>query len=245
MPWRMDSTAGAAIWDTQPMSSDDLALRDEEIRWLMQHQRTGWKVINGRIAGSGDPVANVGAYTSLGAYPPTASSGFLANVASINGEAALWTTSLFTPWLANALVSPSAWRIHAAWQTTTSTSPANLTLNPRIGSVAAGSSSTGGIALGADAAITLTASITTDWALVGNLTVDVIGAPGANSKAIGDFRCIAKPATTGTGAATINDIFGFTQASFDSSVASGFVLGMANTVTTITYAPMVIHWISL
>lgn len=244
MSWRMDSTLGATVWDTQPMSPDDLALRDDEIRWLTAHQRTGWKLINGRIDASRDPTANVGAYTSLGAYPPVSASGFQANVASLNGEASLFTTSLYAPWLANSLIAPSAWGIHIAWQTTTSTSPGNLTLNPRVGSINAGSSSTGGIALGADAAITLTASITTDWFVDGRIVVDVVGATGANSKAKGDFNCTGKPGTTGTGAATINDIFGYTQAAFDATAAQGFVLGMANTVTTITYAPMTIIWIS-
>jgi hypothetical protein len=243
MSWRMDSTAGAAIWDTQPMSADELTLRDEEIRWLIAHERQDWGLINGRLKAD-KALTAYGTYAGMAAIPPTSSTGFQANVASINGEAALWTTSLFTPWLANSLVSPSLFKVHVSWQTTTSTSPANLTLNPRIGSISSGSSSTGGIALGADAAITLTASITTDWFVDGMITVGSIGAPGTNSKAIADFNVTAKPASAGTGAATINDIFGFTQASFDASIASGFVLGMANTVTTITYAVSQILWLS-
>lgn len=242
MPWRMDSTAGAAIWDTMPMSLSDLTCRDEEIRWLMNHERVGWSLINGRIANSGAPTANYGEYTSLAANPPA---GTLANVASLNGEASLYTTSLYSPWLANALIAPSAWEVFVSFQATTSTSPGNLTIVPRVGSVAAGSSSTGGITLGTDAAITLTASITTDWRLRGEITVQSIGIPGANSKAFGTFLCTAKPATTGTGAATISDIFGYTQASFDASLAQGIVFGMANTVTTITYAVTQVHWVSV
>jgi hypothetical protein len=241
MSWRRDSTAGAAIWDTEPMSAEDLACRDEEIRWLMRHERQQWGLVNGRLTEKGDPLA-YGAYAGPAAI---AAPGTLANVASISGEASLFTTSLYTPWLANSLVGPTPWQVYVSWQTTTSTSPASLTLNPRVGSVASGSSSTGGIALGADGAITLTASITTDWILSGRLTVQSIGLPGTNSKAAGSFICTAKPATTGTGAATINDIFGYTVASFDASIASGFVLGMANTVTTITYAVTQVHWISL
>jgi len=241
MSWRMDSTAGASIWDTQPLTTDELALRDEEIRWLIDHERQQWGLINGRLAGQKDPEF-YGTYAGLAAVPP---SGTLANVASLNGEASLWTTSLFTPWLANSLVAPSAWQLYASFQATTSTSPGNLTMIPRVGSIAAGSSSTGGITLGTDAAITLTASITTDWVVSGRLTVQSIGLPGTNSKAIGSFITTAKPASSGTGAATINDIYGYTQASFDASVASGFVMGMANTVTTITYAVTQVHWLSL
>jgi hypothetical protein len=241
MSWRQDSTAGASIWDTQPLTDDELVQRDEEIRWLICHERQQWGLINGRIAGSGDPTA-YGSYAGPAALPPP---GTLANVASINGEAAAWTTSLYTPWVANTLASPSAWQIYTSFQATTSTSPGNLTINPRIGNITTGASSTGGIALGADAAVALTASITTDWIVSGRLTVQSVGVAGTNSKAIGSFITTAKPATTGTGAATINDIYGYTQASFDATGASGFVLGLANTVTTITYAVQQIHWLSL
>jgi hypothetical protein len=241
MSWRQDSTAGATIWDTQPLSDDELAQRDEEIRWLIGHERQQWGLINGRLAGSGDPTA-YGTYAGIAAVPP---SGTLANVASLNGEAAAWTTSLFTPWLANSLVAPSAWQLYTSFQATTSTSPANLTINPRVGSITTGASSAGGVALGADAAVALTASITTNWIVSGRLTVQSIGIAGTNSKAIGSFIVTAKPASAGTGAQTINDGCGYTQASFDASVASGFVLGLANTVTTITYAVQQIHWLSL
>jgi hypothetical protein len=149
MSWRMDSTAGAAVWDTQPMTSDELACRDEEIRWLMAHERQRWGLINGRLADKAEPVA-YGTYMGLGALPPvpTPGSAALPNVASLSGEASLWTTSLFTPWLANALVAPSTWHLWAAFQVVTVATPGNLTINPRVGSVAAGSSSTGGVARG-------------------------------------------------------------------------------------------------
>jgi hypothetical protein len=241
MSWRMDSTAGAAIWDTQPMSDQDLLCRDEEIRWLMAHERQRWGLINGRLKEKADPVA-YGTYAGLAAIPVA---GTLANVPSISGEASLWSTSLYTPWLANGLVGPSAWELYTTWQTITSTSPGNLTINPRIGSFASGASSTGGVALGADAAVTLTASITTNWRVRAEITVDSIGIPGANSKADAGFHLVAKPATAGAGAATISDLFGYTTASFDASVASGVNLGMANTVTTINYSVLQVHWIAL
>jgi hypothetical protein len=239
--WRQDSSAGAAVWDTEPLSPEDIRGRDEEIRWLIAHERQSWGLINGRIAGKGDPVA-YGTFAGLAAIPPA---GTLANVPSLNGEASLWNVALFSPWLADALVAPSAWQLYVSWQTVTSTSPASVTINPRVGTFAAGASTTGGAALGADAAIALTASITTDWICSGRITVQSIGIPGANSKAAGSFILTAKPATATPGPATINDIFGFTIPSFDASVASGVTLGMANTVTTINYTPTQIHWISL
>ena len=91
MSWRMDSTAGAAIWDTQPLTSDDLALRDEEIEWLAQQGRHQWKIINGRLAASGHPTANVGSYTSAGAYPPTAAQTSTAVTTATPGTA-IWTS---------------------------------------------------------------------------------------------------------------------------------------------------------
>jgi hypothetical protein len=36
MGWRFDSTAGATVYDTEPMTSDDLALRDEELAWMIR-----------------------------------------------------------------------------------------------------------------------------------------------------------------------------------------------------------------
>lgn len=241
MGWRMDSSAGAAIWDTAPMSDSDLDCRNEEIRWLMAHERQQWGLINGRLKEKNAHTA-YGSYAGLAAVPAETT---LANVPSLNGEASLWNTSFYTPWLARSLVSPSAWMLYVAFQTITVATPGNLTITPRVGSFAAGASSAGGITMGADAAITLTASITTQWKCEGKVTVRSIGAPGANSKADGALTVTAKPATAGNGAATINDIFGFTEATFDASQASGVNLGMGNTVTTINYSVRQIHFISL
>ena len=113
MPWRMDSTAGAAIWDTQPMSTDDLALRDDEIRWLMQKERQSWKLVNGRISQKGDPVANVGSYTSLGAYPPTQTQTSTAVTTATPGTA-IWTSTIFSPILGNSVIAGSGYRIAAS-----------------------------------------------------------------------------------------------------------------------------------
>lgn len=236
----MDSTAGAHVWDTEPLSEQGIACRDEEIRWLVAHERQQWGLINGRLKEQADPEA-YGTYAGLAAIPPAASF----NTTSLNGEAALWTTSLFTPWLANTLVGPSAWRCYASFTAATGLTPANLVLNPRVGSVTGGASSVGGQALGADAAITLTASITTNWQLTGNITVQQIKGAGNNSLASSAWTCVAKPATTGTGAATINDLFGYANPGFDATIASGIVMGMANTVTTITYAVSQVHWLAL
>jgi hypothetical protein len=165
-------------------------------------------------------------------------------VPSISGEASLWNSGLWTAMPANGYLAPEAYRLITSWNTVTVASPASLTINPRVGVFAAGASSAAGIALGADAAITLTASVTTLWWVRADLTVRSIGAPGANSTMVGFFHLIAKPVTAGGGAVTQNDVFGHTVASFDASVAQGVTLGMANTVTTINYAVQQIHWAS-
>ena len=83
MSWRADSTLGAYVWDTQPMSDAELACRDEEIRWLMAHERQQWGLINGRLKEKCDPQM-YGTYAGVAALPPSTT---LANVASLNGEA--------------------------------------------------------------------------------------------------------------------------------------------------------------
>jgi hypothetical protein len=223
------------------MTTDELALRDEELSWLMQHERGRWGLINGRIARSADPVS-IGTYANLAAIPPA---GTLANAASINGEGALYTNSLWSPWPADSLYAPSAWDLYVSFQVVTSTSPGSATVTPRIGSFAASASTAGGVTLGAGSAVTLTASITTNWIYHGRVSVLRAGIPGANALANGAFQLWAKPATAGTGIATIFDTSGFTQASFDSTVASGVVPGMVNTVTTINYSVTQVHWLSL
>jgi hypothetical protein len=242
MSWRMDSTAGAALWDTMPLSASDLECRDEEIRWLMGQERQRWGLINGRLKEKAEPTA-YGTYAGIAANPPP---GTLANVATISGEMSPWDVPSYTPWLAKSLAAPSAWELYVSWQLITSTSPASVTINPRVGSIASGASSAGGSAMGAGSATTLTASITTNWNVNGKITVRSTGVPGgANSKAMGTFNTVAKPASAGTGIPTIWDFYGYTEATFDWGAASGVTLGMAHTVTTINYSILQIHWLSM
>lgn len=242
MSWRMDSSAGAMLWDTEPLGLERRRERDEEIRWLIAHERPGWGLINGRIKEKFDPTM-YGTFAGLSALPPAAT---IPNVASISGEGSLYDVAAYTPWLGKSVVAPSAWLLFVSFQVITAATPASVTVNPRVGSFAAGASSTGGAALGADAAVTLTASITTNWLINGNITVRSVGAYGAaNATAEGIFQMHAKPATAGNGLTTVDDVFGFTTASFDAGAAQGVALGMANTVTTINYSIRQIQWISL
>lgn len=234
--WARQAVALEARGDFTPVASRSVW---DDLNDAQALQRAEW--MTRQRALRDQPTALNGIYAGLENIPPAT---VQANVASVSGEVSLWNTVNHCALPANGLTAPTTRRLLAAWSTTTAATPGSLTINPRVGSFAAAASTTGGVPLGADTAITLTASITTLWICRADLTIRSIGAPGANSKIFGSFNVIAKPATAGVGAATINDIFGWTEGSFDASVASGVTLGMAHTVTTITHALQQAHWAS-
>jgi hypothetical protein len=197
MSWRFDSTAGANIWETQPLSDDELKLRDEEIVWLKQQGRRDWKVINGRLQRSGEPTMLEGTYGGLVAYPPaqdlTAVTGGTANVA-------WWTPALYTPLPANSVLSPEAYRIAATGRVTSSATTQTITPNANIGTAI-------GTGLGAGAAMSLgsaTAVTNMLWFMLGDVTIRAAGSAGV---AIGSF---VLKITNAAGASTsiIQEIFG-------------------------------------
>lgn len=218
----------------------------DDVAALGQLQRQTW--LERTRALGGTPTALEGVYAGLNAYPPADD---LATVTSINGTAALWTTSLWTPVPANAVLSPSGYRIVACGTTTTSTSPGNLGFDPRIGAGSTAGSAIAGTTMGASGNVALTASITSAfWYIHGDVVFRQVRAPGANSVAYGFFNYmgsqgtsggLAGPAAVGTGH---NLLFGGTTTSYDSSVAGGFSLGAVHTVTTVTYVPKLILWSS-
>lgn len=236
--WARQAIALEAHGNHEPVASKRVL---DDINELSALKRQEWLERSRGLHASGVPQALNGVFAGLTALPPA---GTLANVASINGENAQWTTSLWTPINANATQAPQAYRIAAYYQVITSTSPASLTVNPRLGSVTAGSSSTGAIQMGASASITLTASITTNWYLTGDIVLRAVGLPGANSTAMGAFHLMAKDTSSGNGTIVTNQLMGYTAASYDASIATGFVLGNANTVTTINYSTLGIVWSS-
>jgi hypothetical protein len=253
MGWRRDSSAGGAIWDTEPLGRQDLLCRDEELRWLMQKGRQQWKLINGRIARSGDPVAGVGAYTTLGAYPPNANAPTVANTQTATPGLAWWTASLYTPLLANAVLAPSAWRIHASGTYQLSTTAMTMTLLPFIGTAATGAAPTTHQDLGVSGAVTVaTTAITSDWKLDGDLTIRSTGTGGtAIFKGEMRFGLAAVPYAVSVG--TPNNVacpFGGTVATVDFTGATanypgGWGLASWGTSGTETIIPQQIHWISL
>jgi hypothetical protein len=217
MSWRQDrSEAGAFIWDSEPLTRDDLKLRDEEIAWLMAHGRRDWSLINGRIAKSGEPVASAGVYSGLAAYPPPAALSMAAALSTT--ESAGITTAnqpIYVPMLGNSILAPSAWRFMIAARYTVTTTPGSI-----ISSFRLGNSNTSPL-LGTSAAVALTASLTNAfirWR--GDFTVQSIGGPGANSKALGMFNIDVNTAVGGAANTAIWGTSGGTAVSFDSTLSA-------------------------
>jgi len=214
--WRYDSSAGATIWDTEPMSKEDLACRDEELAWLIREQRRGWRLINGRIAGSGAPTAMAeGTYGSLDAYPLPASEAALTLSATEQGLIPAAHIPIYTPLPINGILSPQAYRYVLSGIGTTVATSGTLTMTPRIGNANTSPS------LGASAAQTWTASLTnSQFHIVGDITVRSIGLPGANSTAIGTFRAVVNSTVGGAVTSWLWGT-GTTAVSFDSTIAAG------------------------
>lgn len=244
----MDSSAGAHIWDTEPMCSDDLALRNEEIEWLKQKGRHQWQLINGRLAKSGEPTNAFGAYSGLGANPVTQAQTSTAVTTATPGTA-IWTSTIFSPILANAVVAGSAYKIYSSGTIQTSTTSLTVTTLPVIGSVTV-NVATGAtpVTLGVSAASgTLGSTLTSIWRLEGELTIRSVGTSGT-AYFTGTYA-YGTTATPVTAANTSTQLIGYTSATVDftgatSNLPGGFGVGQwgAATVTVVTNQ---VNWISL
>lgn len=230
--WRQDSTSGATIWDSEPMSSDDLLLRDEELNWMMRTGRRGWKLINGRIAGSGEPTNAEGTYGGLGAYPlPAELPSVTPGAASETGLIAAANIPIYMPLPLNGVLAPQAYRFMVGGRVTTTATASNYSWTPRVGNANTSPS------LGASAAIAKTVSITNAFFVMkGDITVQSIGAPGLNSKAWGHFTMHLNSASGG--AATVWEWGSIAAASFDSTITigangGGIFIGMTSSAAAV------------
>lgn len=182
MGWRTnDSATGGYIWDSEPLGPEDLLCRNEELVWrAKQDQRRSWKLINGRIADSGHPTALEGTYGGLQAYPPNAAqtSTALTTGTSTPGLG-IWSSTIYSPLLANAVLAPSAYQISASGTIQVAATGATLTMLPSIGTTLVNAAPTVHQDLGVSGAGTLaTSALTSIWRLEGELTIRSTGSSG-------------------------------------------------------------------
>lgn len=162
---------------------------------------------------------------------PVNAAGFAA-VTGVVAETALWSVVPWTAFAANELAPGQAWKLTAGGVLTTSTTPGNLTLTPRIGTT------TGGATLGASTAAALTASLTAvAFSLEFWLAIRTIGS-GTSATAVGTGTFTSRViGNTPAGAASVVPMGG-TQAAFDSTASQGLFIGWTPGATTVSVTPL-------
>ena len=238
MGWKRDGRSGGSVYEYDLDGPQGLLARDEELAWLMAHGRRDWKLVNGRIAASRAPTALEGTYMGLQAYPPGQTQAWTLTATSAPGIS-LWTTALYTPILANAVLAPSFYKIWAFGTITTTTTSITASFMPALGQgVFNVAPITNYKTFGTSGVATLDASAATSlWKLDGDLLVTSVGTAGAcYFMGVIQFGTVATPAS----ATTSEILIGGTQAtSVDftgtTSGLPGFVLGgMASTGSDVT-----------
>lgn len=248
MSWRQDSTAGAYTWDTEPVYGDDLLCRNEELDWLIRHERKSWRLVNGRICDSGDPIMLEGLYGGLMAIPPAVAPPSVACTSTATPGVGLWTSGLYSPIPSNGIMFPSAYQLKAGGTMQTSTTTMTSTFLPTIAATTEGAApGTGFKTLGPSGVATLA---TTALTAIFELDFDLIlQAGGTAGTAVGTGKMhYSTSAAPATNAATTNILLGGTQATsvdFTGTTANlpgGLTISTWNTGTagTTTFVPSII-----
>ena len=233
--WRRSSFSSPPVWESEPGSftSDDLALRDEEILWLKRQGRKDWKLINGRIVQSREPSNVEGTYGGLLAYPPAqnlgAVTGGVANVA-------WWSAATYTPIAPNSIMAPEAYRI-AATGTITSTG-AGQTIIPSVNwgtAVGTGLGTGPSVALGSTIAGAL-------WYLLGDITIRT---GGTAATIYGLFQLLVGTTAGAASTGVITALYGNAVQTIDVvSAATGLTVGATPSAAGVSITPTQIHWMS-
>jgi hypothetical protein len=169
---------------------------------------------------------------------PVNPNGFSA-VTGVAVETALWPVSPWTASIANNQRPGQGYKLTAGGVVTTSTTPGNLTLTPRIGTT------TSGATLGASAATAMTASLAAvAWSLEFWLAIRTIG-PGTAATAVGTGTFTSRViGNTPAGAASVVPMGG-TLAAFDSTTGQGLFMGWTPGATTVSVQPLYVFMESL
>jgi hypothetical protein len=203
----------------------------QDLNDLARYEAQFWNRQQRKVRADGDPTALESFFGGLLANPPAS----VISTSSVSGEVGMWPAATWTPLPANTLIAPETMRLAVSGTVVSGATPGNWTVTPRLGT------STSGGTLGASGAVALTASVTANYYLIGDLTIRSIGT-GTAASAIGFFHIVGK--LSATGASDINQVFGHTVATFDSSAAQGLFMGATHTVTTVTHNIQNLHWMS-
>jgi hypothetical protein len=201
------------------LTQDDVWGRDEEIAWREANNRP-WKVVNGLLLGSGDPLMVAGGLAGLEANPPAANVG--ANTYASSTEIALWPTGQ-SP-IPALQVGPKAYYVVAWGTATTAGTPGTMTTTARFGGI------TSGVSIAATPAVALTASMTADpWRLEGDL---ILRNTGVTTMVVtGSFR-LSFGIIGGNGAESLPELFNGVSGSCDNTAASTLCMGVSMATST-------------
>jgi hypothetical protein len=213
VPWHLINGHMLGASQRGRYSRDSIA---EDLRQAMQIGRGEWKGRMRDLALSGVATAAEGTYGALGAYPLEAElAGFTPTAAT---EGALLTSAansaLYMPIPQRGLLTPQAYRFVVGGRVTTSATAGNVSFPVRLGN--ANTSPRLDNSNPQAKVVSITNAI---FMVKGDITIQSVGPPGTNSKAMGHFQAFLNNTTT-PGGTYLGWVNGSTAAaSFDSTVA--------------------------
>jgi hypothetical protein len=193
-----------------------------------------WKQINEALAGAGDPTALLGMIAGCEREPPDAA---LAAVTGGTVNVALWSAMTYTP-IDPVVKKPKHFDLFAEGTVTSTGAGQTLIINPNI-------SNTGAVGTGltASAAQTLGSTITgAVWQLEARITVRTVGT-GTTATAQGAFKFGYSLLANG-GPPTWTIWRSTANATFDSTVTNGLVIGVTPSAAGVSVTPQQIRWAS-
>lgn len=217
--------------------TDYVAPNWEEVMAVAAHERAQWSDIDRALRDGNDPTALIGGLAGLvgGSNVPAADGSAVTGGTS---NVAIWDSRIFTP-IPALETAPTQFELLAAGVVTSSAGSQTVIVNPHIGPT-----NTVGTNLTASSAQTLGSTITNAiWQLTAQLTMRAAGA-GSAATAIGTFT-FAYTTVANVGSPTIVMWRSTANATFDSTVLNGLVLGMTPSAAGVSIAYQQIQWVSI